>query len=89
MPNLFTADDDRDEDLIERGSPPPRRASGPSGKHAEPRRKLTATAEQWDLWEQAVAASRSASWAEWARDRLTQAAAIDLGIEPEDVTDDG
>lgn len=65
-------------------APPAKRKSGPSGKHAEPRRKLSAPQEAWDLWERAREHALDDSWAEWARNVLTIAAADELGIDPQE-----
>lgn len=58
-----------------------RRKSGPSGKHQDPRRKLSAPQEAWELWERAREHALDDSWAEWARNVLTIAAAEELGID--------
>lgn len=63
------------------------RKSGPSGKHAEPRRKLSAPQEAWDLWERARQHALDDNWAEWARHVLTVAAADELGIDPSEALD--
>lgn len=64
--------------------PVPRRKGDKSGKHAEPRRKLSAPKEAWDLWERAREHALDDSWAEWARAVLTIAAADELGIDPQE-----
>lgn len=63
---------------------PVRRKGDKSGKHAEPRRKLTAPQEAWDLWDRAREHAQDDSWAEWARNVLTIAAADELGIDPQE-----
>lgn len=63
---------------------PGRRKGDKSGKHAEPRRKLSAPQEAWDLWERARKHALDDSWAEWARNVLTIAAADELGIDPQE-----
>lgn len=55
-----------------------------SGKHADPRRKLSAPPECWELWERAREHALDDSWAEWARHVLTIAAADELGIDPQE-----
>lgn len=53
-----------------------RKTKGPhySGAHANPRRKLSATPEEWAAMD-AAAVSAGTSWAEWARATLLRAAA--------------
>lgn len=60
---------------------PSKRASGPSGRHSDPRRKLSASAESWLLWDLAAAHAQQ-SFAEWARSVLTLAAAASLKLDP-------
>jgi hypothetical protein len=53
-----------------------------SGMHIDPRRNLSAPDASWELWDRAAAHSDGASWAEWARGVLTDAAAEELGLDP-------
>jgi hypothetical protein len=53
-----------------------------SGMHIDPRRKLSAPRELWALWDRASEHSDGASWAEWARGALIDAAADELGLDP-------
>lgn len=62
-----------------------KRAAAPrprSGMHINSRRPLTATRAELELWDRAVEHAQDDSWAEWARDVLTIAAADELGIDP-------
>lgn len=61
----------------------PRRKGDRSGDHSSPRRPLGASQEAWDLWALACAQAGT-SWAEWAREALTRAAAKQLGLDPEE-----
>lgn len=49
-----------------------------------PARRLSAPQEAWDLWERAREHALDDSWAEWARNVLTIAAADELGIDPQE-----
>jgi len=53
-----------------------------SGDHTAPRRKLSASREQWALWAQAVEHAGDAHWADWAREMLDLAACDELGLCP-------
>lgn len=64
-------------------APAPRRKGDKSGKHSpdSPRRKLSAPAEAWLLWDLAAEHDQR-SFADWARGVLTVAAAEALKIDP-------
>lgn len=49
-----------------------KRRSGPSGKHVNPLRQLSQTPEEWEA-QDALAAARGMSWAQWARATLERA----------------
>jgi len=53
-----------------------------SGAHSSPRRPLSGSHEEFALWDRAADHSDGASWAEWARGVLTDAAADELGLDP-------
>ena len=54
-----------------------------AGKHRNPRRLLTFTPDELELWERAVEhAEWPDSWADWARHVLTIAAADELKLDP-------
>lgn len=52
-----------------------------SGRHANPRRNLTAPAKAFAYWDRA-AEHNVRDWADWARGVLTVAAADELGEDP-------
>lgn len=59
----------------------PRRKGDKPGKHSAPRRKLSAPAEAWLLWDLAAEHDQR-SFADWARGMLTVAAAEALKLDP-------
>ena len=62
--------------------PPPNR----SGRHANPRKLITAPAEDWAIMQRAAEHALEPSLAEWARHVLVIAACDELGLDPLDRT---